>query len=97
MTYNSVERFSFSNISSNSSQFTLRGGSYGAAVHAGSYGGGNVALQRLADDGSTWVNVLPAFTADGMGTVNLPSGTYRFGVTTATGIYCDVTSIVTTQ
>jgi hypothetical protein len=97
VTWNQVEKQVVSNSSSNSTNFALRGGNYGVAVHAGAYGGGNIALQRLGDDGSTWLNVLAAFTADGIGNVSLPAGTYRFGVTTATGVYASVTGITTTQ
>jgi hypothetical protein len=92
--YNKVETFPFSNISANTAGFTLRGGSYGITVHA-TFGGGNVVLQRLAADGATWVNVITALTADGFASTNLPNGTYRFGITTATGVYCDVTAAVT--
>jgi hypothetical protein len=94
--YNKIETFPFSNISANTASFTLRGGSYGITVHA-TWGGGNVALQRLAADGSTWINVITALTVDGFATTNLPNGTYRFGVTTATAVYCDVTAVVTSQ
>jgi hypothetical protein len=96
MAWNKVETFSFSNISANTASFTLRGGSYGITVHA-TFGGGNVALQRLAADGASWVNVITALTADGYAATNLPNGTYRFAVTTATGVYCDVTAAATSQ
>jgi hypothetical protein len=47
MTYNSVERFVFSNISSTPAAFNLRGGSYGVTA-LGTWGGGSATLQRLA-------------------------------------------------
>jgi hypothetical protein len=96
MAWNQVETFSFSNISANTSSFRLRGGSYGITVHA-TFGGGNVGLQRLAADGATWVNVITPLTADGYAATNLPNGTYRFAVTTATSVYCDVTAAATSQ
>ena len=94
--WNSVENFPFSNLSANSSTFSLRGGNYGITCHA-TFGGGSVGLQRLATDGATWVNVITALTTDGYATQNLPSGSYRISVTTATGVYCDVVATVTTQ
>lgn len=94
--YNKVENFPFSNISATTSPFILRGGNYGLTCHA-TFGGGNIALQRLATDGSTFVTVITALTADGYASANLPSGSYRLAITTATGVYCDVVAIVTTQ
>jgi hypothetical protein len=96
MTWNQIETFPFSNISANTAAFTLRGGSYGITAHA-TWGGGNVVLQRLAADAATWVNVITALSADGFATTNLPNGKYRFAVTTATAVYCDVTSVVTSE
>lgn len=95
--FNKVEKFAFSNLSATpTTPFTLRGGAYGVTVHA-TWGGGSVTLQRLAADGSTYVTVLDAFTADGYASVNLPGGTYQLTIATATGVYADVTSIVTTM
>lgn len=94
--YNSVENKSFSNISATPASFTLRGGNYGVTCHA-TWGGGNVVLQRLSPDGTSYVSVITAMTADGYANNNLPSGTYRLAVTTATGVYCDVVATVTTQ
>lgn len=96
MTYNSVEQQTFPNIAANTAAFTLRGGSYAVSVTA-TFGGGSVTLQRLAADGSTYVTCLTAFTAAGYATANLPGGTYRFTIATATAVYVDITSIVTTM
>ena len=92
--FNKVEIQQVSNASANSSAFTLRGGQYGVTVNA-TFGGGSVTLQRLSHDGSTWVTVLTAFTAAGYGSVNLPAGTYRVTIATATAVYVDITSIAT--
>lgn len=92
--YNSVEDVAFNNISATPASFKLRGGNYGVTVHA-TWGGGSVTLQRLAPDGSTYVTVLTAFSADGYQNVSLPSGTYQLLVATATAIYVDVVAIVT--
>lgn len=91
---NKIENISFSNISANTAAFTLRGGNYGITVTA-TFGGGSVTLQRLAPDGTTYVTVVTAFTAAGYASANLPSGTYRLAVATATGVYADVVSIAT--
>jgi hypothetical protein len=92
--YNSVENNAFANISATPAAFKLRGGQYGVTVTA-TFGGGSVTLQRLSNDGITYVTCLTAFTAAGYASVNLPSGTYRLLVATATAIYADVVSIVT--
>lgn len=94
--FNKVETFAFKNISATPASFTLRGGNYGLTCHA-TWGGGNAALQRLSADGSTYVTVITALTADGYASANLPSGTYQIAITTATALYCDVTAVVTTQ
>lgn len=84
----------FTNIAATTAAFTLRGGQYGLDVIA-TFGGGNVTLQRLAADGTTWVTVLAPVTTAGYATVNLPGGTYRFSITTATAVYIQLTSVVT--
>lgn len=94
--WNKVENVFYDNISATpATPFTLRGGNYGVTAKA-TWGGGSVTLQRLSRDATTYVTVLTAFTADGYASVNLPSGTYRLLVATATAIYVDVVGIVTT-
>jgi hypothetical protein len=97
MTWNSVEKVAFSNISSTPAPFTLRGGSYGVSAHSSSWGGGSATLQRLAPDGSTYVTVLTAFSADGYASANLPAGTYQLAIATVTAVYADIVGIVTTM
>ena len=94
--WNQVEYVVFKNISATPASFTLRGGNYGVTAHA-TWGGGSVTLQRLSPDGSTYVTVLVAFSADGYANLNLPSGTYQLLVATATGIYVDIVATVTSQ
>lgn len=94
MTWNTVENQRFANIAATPPAFTLRGGCYGITIHATF---GTVTLQRLSADGSTFVTVLTAFTADGYQAINLPGGTYQLLVAGATGIYVDIVSIVTTM
>lgn len=91
--YGNVDSISFSNIAANTASFQLKGGCYGVTVSA-TFGGGSVTLQRLAADGATFVTCLTAFSAAGYATVNLPIGTYKIAVTTATAVYVDVTSVV---
>jgi hypothetical protein len=83
---------SFSNISADTDAFQLEAGNYAVTVIA-TFGGGSVTLQRLAADATTYVTCLTAFTAAGYATVLLPSGTYKFDVATATGVYVDIASI----
>lgn len=91
--WNRVEQQVFSNISATTAAFTLRGGQYGVTAK-GTWAAGSATLQRLAADGVTYVTCLTAFAADGYASVNLPSGTYKVAIVTATGVYIDITSIV---
>jgi hypothetical protein len=94
--FNGQEQKLFTNISANTASFDLRGGQYGVDVHA-TFGAGSVTLQKLANDGSSWVTCLTAFSTDGYATVNLPGGHYRFAIATATAVYVNITAIVTVQ
>src|SRR5579864_2192772 len=74
---------------------TLSAGLYAIVVAAGTWGGGNLDLQTLAADGSTYVTVLPAtFTANGYKNVALPAGQYKFVITTTDGLYYTLSRIV---
>lgn len=95
MAWRTVEQQAVSNISASTAAFILKGGAYGVTVTA-TFGGGTVTLQRLSNDGVTWITALTAFSAAGYATVNLPPGSYRLAVATATAVYADVTSIVLT-
>lgn len=94
MAWNTVEKVAYSNISATTAAFTLRGGQYAVDVSA-TFGGGSVTLQKQAGDGTTYVTCLTAFTAAGYATVNLPSGTYKVAVATATAVYAVITAVVT--
>jgi hypothetical protein len=76
----------------NTAAFALKGGKYTALVNA-TFGGGNVQLQTLAGDGSTFVNVGAAITAAGLTNYDLPPGQFRFAVTTATAVFISLTSV----
>lgn len=90
----SVDGKGFSNIGASTSGFVLRGGTYGVFVTA-TFGGGSVKLQRLSLDGTTYVSVASAtdFTAAGGTLVNLPPGTYRFTIATASAVYAEVSGV----
>jgi hypothetical protein len=77
--------FSFSAESTDVGPYPLLGGVYAISM-AATWGGGNVALQQLMPDGSTYLAILTAFTADGSALVDLPPGTYKLAVTTATAL-----------
>jgi hypothetical protein len=74
------------------SSFNLFGGKYGVIWQA-TLGGGNLALQTLSADGSTFVAVGANITALGLTVFDLPAGTYRFVITTATANFIAVTGI----
>lgn len=88
-----VDKKAFINFAATTSAFDLRGGHYGFTIKA-TWGGGTVKIQRLAADGSSYVDV-KSYTADGYDALSLPIGTYKLAVTTATEIYADLTSVVT--
>jgi hypothetical protein len=82
----------FTNISATTAPFQLQGGLYGID-YIGTWGGGSVTLEKLAGDGSTYIVALTAFTANGVSMGYLPSGTYKFVVATATGVYLQLERI----
>lgn len=84
----------FLNIAATDGPWGLLAGEYGMTVHAGAWGGGSVALQRQAADGVTWITV-QNFTADGFAVVTIPGGTYQLAVVTATGVYADISAVIT--
>jgi len=59
------------------------------------WGGGNVELQALGPDQSTYLSAPTALklTANGMISGFLPTGLYKFVVTTATTLYVSVAGI----
>jgi hypothetical protein len=63
-----------------------KGGVYTAVVTSGTWGGGSVALQTLAADGSTWVQVASYSSPNSVGTVTLSRRQYRIVVTTALAV-----------
>jgi hypothetical protein len=59
------------------------------------YCGGSVKLQRVMGDGTSLISVSSGtdFTANGYGTVNLPSGNYKLVVATSTAVYVQIRRI----
>jgi hypothetical protein len=89
-----VDSKEFSNISATTAAFTLKGGYYMVAVVA-TFGGGNVELQALGPDQSTWLSAPTALKLSAAGMISgyLPPGEYRFTITTATAVYCSVAAV----
>jgi hypothetical protein len=81
---------SWKNIAATPKPFKLDAGFYRLAVQAGTWGGGNVTLQRLAADGSTYATAFKAFSADGSATAYVPSGTFQLTIASATDVSADL-------
>lgn len=79
-------------ISATTAAFALAGGLYGIDYMA-TWGGGSVTLQKLLGDTTTYVTAATAFAANGYVTVNLPAGTYKLAVATASGVYVQIVRI----
>ncbi len=73
--------------------FEGRSGYY--TVTVATFGGGNVELQVLGPDQSTYLSAPAALKLSAAGTIAgyLPPGQYKFVITTATAVYCDVTGV----
>lgn len=87
-----TESIKASNIAATTAAFGLNGGRYGLGVVA-TFGGGNVTIQILGPDGTTWLTAATAVSAAGFSTMDLPPGQYRFAITTATAVYISLTRI----
>lgn len=90
------DRQAFTNIGSTTAAFSLLGGTYGVDI-VGSFGGGNITLQKQAADGSTYVSAVASFTANAYAPATLAPGTYRltFSGTASSGIYAQITRLHT--
>ncbi len=94
MTWNQVENVVFKNVGSTQGPFGLRGGNYSVKA-AGTIT--SVKLQVLADDGSTFLDVMSALTSAGVtNNLSLPAGTYQLAIV-GSGIYASVVATKTTQ
>lgn len=65
-----------------SPSFVLVGGRYVMFGLSADWNGGNVELQALGPDGSTFLKVGDDISANGSQVVDLAPGEYQFGVTT---------------
>lgn len=89
-----IDGYDLQNKAAGTYLFHLLGGLYALTATA-TWGGGNLALNILGPDGSTYVPVLPAITSNGFATLSLPKGAYEFVGTTASAIYARIVSIPT--
>lgn len=91
-----TESKSYSNITADTSPFWIYGGRYMLTAVA-TWGGGNVVLETIGPDGSTYLAVAnladDAVEANGSFYYDLPPGQYRFNLTTATGVYLKLTRV----
>jgi hypothetical protein len=87
-----TESIKFFNASATTPSFGLKGGRYSLIVTA-AFAGGNVQLQTLALDGTTWVGLGSAITAAGNQAYDLPPASYRLAIVTATAVYASLTSV----
>lgn len=64
------------NISASTGAFTLKGGQY-SCDYIATWNSGSVTLEKLALDGTTFVAVAVAWSANGSSLLDLPEGTYK--------------------
>jgi hypothetical protein len=59
------------------------------------FSAGNVELQMLGPDGTTWLSAPTALKLSAAGTIAgyLPPGQFRFTITTATAVFCSVAGV----
>jgi hypothetical protein len=89
-----TDAYQFSNISATTAPFQLQGGMYSMSANA-TWSTGDIQLQALSIDGTTWLDIPDGdFAADGFfSPLYLPAGQYRIEVTTATAVYGVVANI----
>jgi hypothetical protein len=90
-----VDAVSFASLSAGNAAFRLNGGYYLVSAIAASWGGGNIELQALGPDGSTWLSLPTALKLSANGEIGgyLSPGQFRFAVTTTTDITCSVAGV----
>ena len=86
---------SWKNISATPALFRLTTGLYELTVHAETWGGGSVTLQRIAADGATYATAFKVFSTDGSDTSYVPSGAYQRTIASATNASADLVLIET--
>lgn len=80
-----VDGVTWSVINATPAVFRLEGGEYAFGATA-TFGGGSLVIQKLHADGSTYLSVHTALTAEGFITFKAPAGTYRLLIATATAV-----------
>ena len=91
----SIPTRSWKNISATPALFRLTAGLYELKVHAETWGGGSVTLQRIAADGATYATAFKVFSADDSDTSYVTSGAYQLTIATATNVSADFVLIET--
>lgn len=86
------ESVRYENIAAGTKEFDLSGGLYQWNAMA-SWGGGNAVLAQQAADNVTYLTVTDPVTANGGFTLYLPPGHFKLTITTATGVYFQLTRI----
>lgn len=89
-----TESIKFSNISATPAAFALDGGLYELAGVA-TWSAGNIELQGLGPDGSTYLSAPTAMklTANGKIQGYLPPGQYKLIITTSTAVYATISRV----
>jgi hypothetical protein len=86
---------SWKNISATPPLFRPTAGLYELTVHAETWGGGSVTLQRIAADGATYASAFKVFSGDDLDTSYVTSGAYQLTIATATNVSADFVLIET--
>ena len=86
------EDVTWNNLSATPANFQLGDGSYEVDVIA-TFDDGSVTLNKRAQDGVTFEQVLTPFTANGIQFVDLSAGTYQLAIDTATRVYAKIARI----
>lgn len=88
-----TESVQFSGISATTAAFALTGGVYVFGASA-TFSGGNIGVEMLLPDGTTWVDANTPLTAAGIsGPLYLPPGSYRVAIVTSTAVVASLTRV----
>lgn len=79
-------------INATGPDFNLDAGGYGLTLHATAWG--TATLKKLLPDGTTYVAVATAITADGYVELHLPAGQYQLTLSGVTGLTGEIALIV---
>jgi hypothetical protein len=87
-----IDNFSLSDVAAGSYKFVLLGGKYGLSI-VSTFGGGNIAFNKLGPDDATYILLATAYTTNTYAVFDLPPGTYELVITTATATYANLCGI----